>query len=265
VRVWDVASGKKLQRLRLYSGWTRAAFSSDGRKALSYGHSGPTIQLWSWEQRELVLGRRLDGHNGGVFSAIFSPNGRLVISNGADRTLRLWDVESGKELYRFVGHADHIRGLAFSPEGKYVLSGSTLDGSVRLWKVPEPGDDRKQDDTSARPTFVTPWSDSDDWAIEGQELVQPDDSQSYHVLLFGDPRWTDYNFEAEVKIIAGGRGDGGLGLNFRARERMKDRLHFSLSLPIKGIREQGERSLLSWNGKFVGRLSVVPGETTIGR
>jgi tetratricopeptide (TPR) repeat protein len=117
---------------------------------------------------------------------------------------------------------------------------------------------------SVRPTFVTPWSDSDDWIVEGQELIQPDDSQTDRLLLFGDPRWTDYNFEAEVKIIEVGGGDVRVGLLFRASGR-QNQLHAYLMPAIKGVREKGERSVLSWNGKFVGILSAVPGEITIGR
>jgi serine/threonine protein kinase len=58
------------------------------------------------------------------------------------------------------------------------------------------------------------WRDSDSWVVKGEELHQPDGTHS-HLLLFGDPRWTDYDFEAEVEIIAGGSE---VGLIFRANK-----------------------------------------------
>jgi WD40 repeat protein len=56
-------------------------------------------------------------------------------------SLRVWDVESGKELRRFVGVADTVRCLAWSPDGRFVAAGHSADlrracpGTLRLWDV----------------------------------------------------------------------------------------------------------------------------------
>jgi len=47
-------------------------------------------------------------------------------------TARLWDVQTGQELRRFAGHTDDVRYVAFSPDGKYILTASQ-DGTTRLW------------------------------------------------------------------------------------------------------------------------------------
>jgi len=134
-----------------------------------------------------------------------------------------------------------------------------------------------QADALAEPvdaTFVTPWSDSDDWAIDGQELVQLNGSASSHHLLFGDPNWTDYNFEADVEIKEGGSE---VGLMFRATA-WNERLNATL-LPAtkgipegnaffpatKGIREQGQLKVLAVSRHTVGVPAGTIGEITTGR
>jgi len=49
-----------------------------------------------------------------------------------DREARLWDAQTGKELRQLVGHTDIIWGVAFSPDRKYILTGSQ-DKTARLW------------------------------------------------------------------------------------------------------------------------------------
>ena len=75
---------------------------------------------------------RLTGHTGAVWSVCVSADGKRVLTSGADKTLRLWDGHTGKELRVFEGHTDQIYSAALSPDGKRVLSGS-VDNTVRLW------------------------------------------------------------------------------------------------------------------------------------
>ncbi len=82
--------------------------------------------------RELREDRVL-AHDGTVWSAIFSPNGTQVVTASLDKTARLWDAATGKELARFA-HDGKVLSAAFSPDGTRVATVSE-DRTARLWDV----------------------------------------------------------------------------------------------------------------------------------
>jgi len=57
-----------------------------------------------------------------------------LLSSSADKTLRLWDINSGLEVRRLEGHREWINQAVFSPDGQFAISGA-WDETIRLWHI----------------------------------------------------------------------------------------------------------------------------------
>ena len=85
-------------------------------------------------QTENLLIRTFTGHSDVVRSVAFSPDGEYALSGSWDKTLKLWDVNTGREIRTFRGYPSDVNSVAFSPNGNYALSGSR-DKTLKLWDV----------------------------------------------------------------------------------------------------------------------------------
>ncbi|MCI4664975.1 MAG: TIR domain-containing protein, partial [Neomegalonema sp.] len=142
-RLWDAKSGKQLMVL---SGVTSSAkfiaFSPDGTRILTVLHGG-TVRLWDAKSGKVLA--VFSGHTVDVSSVAFSPDGRRILTGSGssdlragDNTARLWSVDGEgkvKALAVFSGHSDDVTSVAFSPDGRRILT-SSRDGTARLW-LPE--------------------------------------------------------------------------------------------------------------------------------
>jgi hypothetical protein len=71
-----------------------------------------------------ALIRTLEGHSSLVKCCDFSPDWKLIVSASSDRTLRIWDAQSGEMRRMLEGHSGGVNGCAFSPDGKLIVSAS---------------------------------------------------------------------------------------------------------------------------------------------
>lgn len=82
--------------------------------------------------------RMFRGHMANVTSVAFSPDGRRAVSGAwwPDRTVVIWDVQTGKALRVFQGDKMGFGAIAWSPDGRHAASGGA-SGTVRLWDLDE--------------------------------------------------------------------------------------------------------------------------------
>jgi RNA polymerase sigma factor (sigma-70 family) len=134
VRLWDAASGKQIRVLATQ--WSNShafAFSPDGKtlaidQTLHDVGTGKLIRQMTPPRRDLV---------GTATSVAFSPDGKLLASGHGDKTARLWDVATGKQLQKLdVCDNNRVSCVAFSPDGKTLATGGHYEEhALRLWDV----------------------------------------------------------------------------------------------------------------------------------
>jgi WD40 repeat protein/tRNA A-37 threonylcarbamoyl transferase component Bud32 len=76
--------------------------------------------------------RSFQGHENNVRGVAFSADGRHIASGSDDRTVKVWDVATGRETHTLRGHTDGVYGVAFSPDGRRIASASH-DKTARVW------------------------------------------------------------------------------------------------------------------------------------
>ncbi|CDF36531.1 WD40-repeat containing [Chondrus crispus] len=109
---------------------TAACISKDSSRAV-IGFSNGELITWCTRKNELVPS--FEGHSAGISAVVISSDGKRVASGSGDKTVRVWDAETGVQIGEtMTGHTDSVRSVSMSGDGKRVASGSA-DETVRVW------------------------------------------------------------------------------------------------------------------------------------
>lgn len=142
--VWNITPGWKLERVigtygddSPFSGRVLALnFSADG-KWLATGGGVPSrsgeVKVWNAEDGKLFREFK-DAHSDTVFGVAFSADGKLLASSGADKFIRIFNLNEGKLVKTFEGHTHHVLGVSWRRDGR-TLASAGADKNVKIWDM----------------------------------------------------------------------------------------------------------------------------------
>ena len=134
VRIWDAVAGVEREVVRFDGQLGKlAAFSGDGKYLVVGGHRG---WLAVWDLGNSRWKHTLSGHKGGISALAFWPGSSLLYAGDTTGHVRVWDVDSGRQMKAFLAddlNTGGIVALAISASSKVLATAGHFEPLVRLW------------------------------------------------------------------------------------------------------------------------------------
>lgn len=141
VRIWNLATGREEKCFRgdgLH--FHAVAFMPHAERLAAAGgigdatnpHANGMIKVWELSTEKELFS--LDKGISEVWSLVFTPDGKQLVTGGPDHLIRIWDLASKEQVDTLRGHTQPITKVTFSPDGERLVSASE-DGTIRIWDV----------------------------------------------------------------------------------------------------------------------------------
>jgi|GEM_PF-315790 len=161
-KIWDAETGSLLFDLKGHNAPVVAEYTSDGKKILTFYYMEPDIaKIWDAETGDLLynineylyeIKENTEGEELIKFFnkdtniwdlgtvellnkniANFSPDAKKIVTGGKGKVVKLWDVESGKLLYKLNEIKEYVSDVKFSPDGNKIMT--IEDELIEIWDV----------------------------------------------------------------------------------------------------------------------------------
>lgn len=138
VAVWFPPFDKPPMEFRAHCGVTRMAIAPDGKMA-ALGLEENYVEIWNLGTKTAI--RKLEPHWPGakreVCDVRYSPDGKFLGSLGNGGEMIVWSTKDFAEIARFRAHESWEAILTFLPDNKHIVTAGSVDGLVKLWKIPD--------------------------------------------------------------------------------------------------------------------------------
>jgi WD40 repeat protein len=136
LRLWDVDTGKVIAKWTGHKGKISSVCWNRGGQVVSGSYDDGTVKVWDVESRKTTLA--IETGLSGAGAVIYSPDTTMIATGGhkkgSEEYIKIWDVKTGKLIANLKGHTNDVYCLAWTADGKTLISGSD-DHSIRTWNT----------------------------------------------------------------------------------------------------------------------------------
>jgi WD40 repeat protein len=137
ISIFDANSGRLIREIKNYivQGSWAITYSPDGKRiAWGYNlqHTTAKVNIYDVDSGE-IISELLPSRDNFLSCVTWSPDGSMIAA-AVGQNIEVWNVTSKEKIWTLTGHTGEIRGVAFSPDGKSIVSGSR-DNTIKIWDI----------------------------------------------------------------------------------------------------------------------------------